>query len=106
MFFDLDGPYVVVQVYSDLVAPYESDHYQQHEFFDSFQICKMCLFDVESAGFHFLKAHLYLPPLGIIVLGLLRSIERDDDQEVPLLEFAARDITILAIYKFGLIYQD
>jgi len=65
--FDLDGPYVLVEVYADLVAPYEGYHNQEYQLFDAFEICKVGLFDIEPTGLHGLEAHLYLPLLGIIV---------------------------------------
>ncbi|VAW14779.1 hypothetical protein MNBD_BACTEROID03-1295, partial [hydrothermal vent metagenome] len=59
--FLVGEPYVLVQVYAALVAPYEDYHYQQHEFFDAFEICKVRFFNVEPTGLHGLEAHLYLP---------------------------------------------
>jgi len=100
--FDLYRP-DVVQVYSDLIAPYGGDHYQQHQFLESWQVGQVGRLDVEAAGLHGLEAHLYLPPPGIIALCFLWPVERNDDQKIALLQPAPRKVAELPVDRDDLV---
>lgn len=61
------------------------------------QIGQVRCLDIESNGLHGLEAHLYLPPLYIISLGIFRPVERHDDQKILLLQLVPGQMTLLTV---------
>ena len=49
---DSDGFEVMIDELPDVVAPNESHHYQQQQFFNPFYVCKMRVFDIEPRALH------------------------------------------------------
>ena len=97
MFLNLDGADILVQVYSDFVAPHKGYADPQDQLFYSFEIVQVSFLYIEPTGFHGLEAHFYLPSLCIILLCLSRSVEGNDDKEFALLELASRNVAQLPV---------